>query len=313
MVQKFDIINLTTQEKMTFGFEEEEILLDEDSIDWGTVGSKVEKYNFPKQVGYDVSSSRLLDRTIKIVAYVWAGIPYEERKKMTESEYYTKSLEAIEKKKKKLNALINPLNDCRIKLNKFYIEGRPSTSIDYSSKWKENNEILCKATIKIYCTKPLWKMNYARFIPLATTAPKFRFPLVLKQSGIIMGQKTNYSLVVVNNTGDVEVGAKITLKAMGEVVNPVFENVYTGLYMRLFHTMQIGEEIVINTSEDELTVTGVMDGVEYDYIDKWDFDSDFIQFQRGYNVFGYSADNETHTALEIYVELMEQFLEVPNA
>lgn len=312
MIQRFEIKNLSTGESMTFGFENEDLLIDENSLEWGTVGATINTYNFPEQIGYDISSSRLLDRSPKITAYVWANIPYEQYIKMTRKQYYEECEKVIEQKKKKLNALINPLNDCEIVINNYHLTGRPSTSISYSSKWKENNEIMCKATIQMYCAKPLWKANTSSFYPLVTTVGLFHFPLTFAPGGIQMGARTNYSLVAVRNDGDVPIGAIITLKAKGQVINPIIENVYTGQYMRLFHTMQEDEEIVINTSSDELTITGYVDGEEFDYISKWDFTSDFIQFQRGYNVFGYSADENTYEALEIYVRLNEEFLGVEN-
>ena len=83
--------------------------------------------------------------------------------------------------------------------------------------------------------------------------------------------------------------------------------------MRLLHTMQEGEIIEINTSDDELTIIGIIDEEQYDYVSKWDFNSDFIQFQKGFNVLGYSADDETYTNLEISMELNENLLEVQDA
>lgn len=313
MIEHFEIKNLYTNESMTFGFEEEDFLIDENSLSWGTVNAVINTYNFPEQIGFDISNSRLLDRQVKITGYVWANIPYIQAMKMTEKQYYQESEKIIELKKKKLNALINPLNDCEILLKDFHLTCRPSSTISYSSNLRENNEIMCKFTIQMYCVKPLWKANKSLFYPLVTTVGLFHFPLTFRPKGIQMGVRTNYSLIAVTNNGDVTVGAKIILKARGQVINPVVENVYTGEYMRLLHTMQENEIIEINTSDDELTITGIIDEEQYDYVSKWDFNSDFIQFQKGFNVLGYSADDETYTNLEISMELNESLLEVQNA
>lgn len=313
MIEHFEVKNLYTNESMTFGFEEEDFLIDENSLNWGTVDVDINTYNFPEQIGFDISSSRLLDRPVKITGYAWANIPREQFERMTAEEYYAECEKVIESKKKRLNALINPLNDCEILLKDFHLTCRPSSTVSYSTKWKENNEIICKFTIQMYCAKPLWKANKSLFYPLVTTIGLLHFPLTFKPQGIQMGARTNYSLIAVTNNGDVTVGAKIILKARGQVINPVVENVYTGEYMRLFHTMQEGEVIEINTSDDELTIIGTIDEEQYDYVSKWDFNSDFIQFQKGFNVLGYSADDETYTNLEISMELNENLLEVQDA
>ena len=313
MIEHFEIKNLYTNDIMTFGFEEEDFLIDENSLSWGTVGTNINTYNFPEQIGFDISSSRLLDRSVMITGYAWANIPYKQSIKMTEGQYYKECQKIIEQKKKKLNSLINPLNDCEILLKDFHLTCRPSTTVSYSAQWKENNEIMCKFTIQMYCAKPLWKSNKSLFYPLVTTVGMFHFPLTFNPQGIQMGARTNYSLIAVTNNGDVEVGAKVILKAKGEVINPIIENVYTGEYMRLLHTMQEGEVIEINTSDDELTIIGIVDEEVIDYVSKWDFNSDFIKFQKGFNVLGYSADDETYTNLEIFMELNESLLEVYNA
>lgn len=90
------------------------------------------------------------------------------------------------------------------------------------------------------------------------------------------------------NESDTAVGMIITITALGEVKNPILYNLH-GQYIGLNITMQAADEIIINTSRGDKTVT--MGGENI--ISKLMRGSTFLQMETGENAFVIVSDTET--------------------
>lgn len=133
--------------------------------------------------------------------------------------------------------------------------------------------------------------------------PMFEFPFCndsLTEKLLIMGEIYQFTEVVVAYDGDAEVGATITLHAIGEVTNPAIYNVETSEQM-LIDTGKMetltgsgfiaGDDIIICTVKGKKTVKLLRDGVYTNILNALDRNSDWFQLSKGENVLSYTAES----------------------
>lgn len=301
MIDSILLKNLTTNIEVEMNKSGSTYLLDTDGIDWGAVEGDHNSYKYPGQIGSLLSSTNLGERTVSITGYVWTPVPIEIMLQYRGDDEGLENyrLTRLEEKKRILNTFINPRQYIRVKVGNFYVDGRPDSSIKYSSAWSDNNEIKCKFTFSLFCNSPMFKQEAIVETVMNGVSGGLRFPLILKNTGVKFGERTNYQLVSVLNSGDIETGVKLTLTAIGDVINPVIENVYTGERIAINKTMTAGEEIVVVTNKGSRDIKGYIGGREFNYFAYWDYTNDWIQLQVGQSLLGYSADASTHQALDV--------------
>lgn len=268
-----------------------------DSVDWGSVESIHHSYKYVNQIGVYVTSTSLETRSITIQGWVIAD---------TEA--------VMTKRKQMLNRFFNPRQAIDLFYKDYVLRFLPNTSVRYSAIIAENNEIICKFKIEGYCPDPLFSERVENKVLAASTIPKFHFPLILSKNpsppgGMIFGLRQPSLIVVITNSGAVDVGMKIVFKANGTLSGPSLINVNTQKYFKINKTMQAGEEIMINTNIGEKKILGTLNGITSNYFKYRDFDSEWLQLKVGDNLFRYDADENIEN-LEVYIYFNNKYLEV---
>ena len=306
MIGEFLLKNLTLGLEVKFGQELDcDFLFQDDGVDWGNIQAQHNIYNYPGQVGDTISSTIIKNRDISIEAYAYY-IPTDDEKALygrEELEQY--AYEKIKEKKKKLNDIINPDHYVRLTIGNYYIQGKPSATPQYAVGFENNNIYFCKFLINIFCDNPMFKKITDAITVLSGDVGVFHFPLIFEGDvGYVMGTRTGYLILLVENEGNATIGGKIYLRAKGVIQNPMVENVITGEKIKINKTLQNGETVIINTIDgDDKGVWGIYQGIEQNYLAYWDFDNDWLKFSAGSTIIGYSTENQSEDLLDVSIEL----------
>lgn len=303
MITSFEVKNMTTDDRITFGQD-----LDCDylykSVDWGSAGATHNTYNYPNQVGVSIYSSKINERDISIVGWVYYVLSEDERRINNRKEWDKYAYEKIKRKKDILSGVFNPVDVIRITTGGYYIEGKPSASIKYGSEEEDNNIYFCKFSVSLYCNNPMFKKETIVKKALSGDIPAFSFPLILTPNGVVFGTRKDYLTLVVENEGNVAIGGRIILKSKGNVVNPSITNVETGEKIKINKTMSSGEEIIITTVDGaERGVVGNIGGNKENYLRYWNFKNNWLKFQKGTSLIEYATDNQSESQLEVMIEI----------
>lgn len=306
MVKGFIIENQTTKERVTFGQTPKyDYIYKNDGLDWGYAPATHSTYFYPEQVGEYISVTNITGREITITGYAFYvptevdlsnygkfdGIPALVEREML-------------KKKKVLNGLINPKDFLKITIGNFYLEGKPTRSIQYGNTYQENNEFFCMFVINVYCNNPMFHKVVAPNTVVSGSSPAWHFPLEIPDTGFQFSTRTDYLVISVENEGDSTVGGIITLKADGEVKNPSVENIETGESFTIYKTMQRGDVIEVDTRAGSYRgIKGGHGEPTENYFKYWDFDNKWLQFGIGTNLVGYSTENQSELLLTVTVDV----------
>ena len=313
MIDSIKLKNLTTNKVITLNKSlGNSYVLETDGIDWGTADATHHKYQNQTGIGEIITSTKISTRTITIIGRICSvftlkqlSMRYGTSDRATLDNY---RIDEIEKSKKELSQLINPENYIRVFCGDYYIDGKATSGINFSYKWKENNEVYCKFAFSLDCKNPLFQKNFPRVTQMGGITGGFHFPLIIPENvGIHMGIKQSYQLLAIENDSDVEIGGVIYMKASGTVENPSMTNVYTNESLQINKTLSANEIVRIDTVNRK--ITGSTDGgINFvNYFAYWDFENDWLQFEVGESLLGYSADNETYKELEIWIEINKGF------
>lgn len=306
MVKSFILENIDNKTSMSFGQTiSSDCLYKDDGVDWGNAPAAHSTFSYPTQLGEYISSTAIKGRSVSIMGFVFY-IPTEgEKASMTSSELIEYCEKKMMKKKSILNTIVNPTQNVRLTIGDYYIEGKPSSSIRYGSNVQDNNEYFCSFSISIYCNNPMFRKSTLPKTVLNGMNGAFHFPLVFpKNKGIIMGIRSSYKLIAIENEGNVSTGCIIRLKATGTIKNPTITNVDTGEFITINKTMVEGEVIEINTNDgSEKGVKGYIGDQEMNYFMYWDFDSSWLKFPIGTSLVGYSIYSGDTSSLEISIVL----------
>lgn len=292
MIESLILTNTVTLQSVVLDKDNSYFVLDE--ADLGTVEGTHHSYKYVSQVGVYIDSTTLEQRTVAISGWV-IGDTYDE----------------LRENKKILNRLVNPLHPIDAVIQeKYKLTFKPDYSVKYSVSYKENNEVLCKFLIQGTCADPMFTTKDKQYALIASTIPKFRFPLVIPQgTGILMGLREPSLLATLNNGGDIDTGLLVTFSCTSTVTNPSLLNVDTREFIKVNKTMSAGEQIVISTGSGEKYIKGIVDGVEYNYFKYMDFDSTWLQLHTGENTLKYDADSNV-AGLEVLISFLPKYLEV---
>lgn len=306
MIERFTLTNKQLSKQVIFGQDYDcDYLFQDDGLDWGIAQGEHSTYTYPGQIGSSISNSSVKERDIIISGFVFY-VPTDEDKAshLSRSSLQDFVYSKIKEKKEKLNELINPLNDIRITIGDYYIEGKPSQSISYGKTSEDNNKYFCKFLIYIFCNNPTFRKDVQISVANKSVQGAFHFPLVFNESfDFVMGIRTNYNSIFVDNEGGVEVGGKIIIQAHGEVKNIEIKNVLNDDTMKIVKTLQDGERIEINTRDGEKSIKGFVQGFESNYLKYLDFGGDWITFTPGRTLISYLTENESESLIDISVEI----------
>lgn len=306
MVSSFTLMNKENGNSITFGqTTSSECLYKDDGVDWGNAPATHNTFSYPSQLGEYISSTSVKGRDISIMGYVYYLPNEAEKANIAPSEMEQYCYNKMRKKKELLNNIVNPTQVVRLEIGDYYIEGKPSKSIIYGSDISSNNQYFCSFLITIFCNNPMFRKITLPNTVLSGTQPAFRFPLVFTQNkGIIMGVRSNYRLIAIENEGNVPTGGIIQIKSNGTVVNPTLTNIVTGEFITVNKTMVEGEIIEINTNDgNEKGIRGYLNDEELNYFKYWDFDNTWIKFPIGTTMIGFSTEEGDESLLEITITM----------
>lgn len=265
-----------------------------DLVDWDVINGVHHSNKYVGQVGESVLSTTLNTRPITITGWVLSN---------------DGNIVLMKDRKDKLNSFVNPFQEIKLVTVGKTISFMPESTIKYSTKVNENNEYFCKFTIQGICFNPIFVDEIETEILAAAVRGAFKFPLVLKSSGFIMGRKTSSSLFNVSYSGVIETGFEIILKANGTLTNPKIINRDTNQFFKINKTLESGEVVRILSDVSRRRVIGIINGVEYNYFNYKDFDSSWLTLKRGDNVFKFEADSNVSN-LEVAISFTNKYLEV---
>lgn len=315
MIQELQIINKVNGKWLSLAMDgSTQYVLDE--VDWDVPSVSFSTYRVPFQIGVSLSGTELGTRKPSITGYIVSRVYGREFLGRGWNEFLEAQLQDVEQKKYELNRVVNPLQEIRIVVGEYFIDGRPSNAVKFSNKENENNEVLCMFTIDVDCFSPMFRLDKGKQTVFAQVQPKFRFPLVLKETGNIMGAVSNQKIINVINDGDCDIGGIIKLEAVGGTVkNPTIFNVGTQEQFMIRLTLQDGDYLLINTKIGEENVihhhvnylsTGKPkdENVLADVIEG----STFFQFKQGSNLYGYSVEQGSDVFVNLTIDMDELFL-----
>lgn len=155
-------------------------------------------------------------------------------------------------------------------------------------------------TVAILCPFPYFKDAQEMIDDLSSLINDFHFPFSSTASPqIVFGHIESVNNVNVVNSGTVEVGMTIELYAMASVTNPKIYNYITNDYIGLDFEMQTGDQITINTTAGNKTVTLLRNGVTTNLFNYISQGSTWLQLEVGGNEFVYTVDSGSVSSLSV--------------
>lgn len=143
--------------------------------------------------------------------------------------------------------------------------------------------------VSLLCPDPYFKELKEKKAEIAIWRPTFKFPLAIKEEGIEMGYREPSLIVNIFNGGDAEAGMKFVFKADATVESPSLFNVNTREYFKVEKTLIQGDRVEVSTGYQDKKVTFIRNGIR-STLHEWDYNSTFMQLDRGDNLFRYDAD-----------------------
>ena len=145
--------------------------------------------------------------------------------------------------------------------------------------------------ISILCLQPFFRDAQYIVNQLSQVVDNFEFPFSTEEEGIIFSYIDKTNEVVVTNKGEVNTGVIITLKASGEVVNPIIYDATNNTTFALNITMHVGDVIVINTNRGSKSVTMTTNNITSNIINSMVRGSEFFNLAPGETVFAYDCES----------------------
>ena len=177
----------------------------------------------------------------------------------------------------------------------FYYESDIERKINY---YVENVNLVRKAnyiyaTINLLCPSPYFMDSTETIATLQNWDKLLTFPLVIPDgTGIEFGSQNNATAIEIENNSHIPYGLTITFMANGEVVNPSLKNIKTNEIMKLNYTLELGEQIVVTTYNNDKTITHIdSNGNETNITNTLVFGTKFLQAPNGSNKFATDADS----------------------
>ena len=232
-----------------------------------------------------VSSVRIDSRTITIEA------TYDERSGMKKAE-----MEQF------LIGFFNPLETSRVTINKNgYIRYLDFIVSSFTTGF-ENAHKKLKFQVVGDAADPFMKDSEEFAEDVASKTPMIIAPFYFTSSGIVASVRNFRSVFELVNSGHVETGIDLVIKASGEVVNPVFTNLDTGEYLKVNKTLVSGDTLEISTKRLNSFIR--LNGTNISrYKDRG---SKYFQLQPGNNTVTFSADSG-YTLMSVFPKYRSEY------
>ncbi len=159
--------------------------------------------------------------------------------------------------------------------------------------FKESVSRLQKFQIQVLSPFPYWFEELDKRKDIALWTKDAYFPLVTtKENPVIFGHRVSNLICSIYNSGDVEIGMRIQLKALATVVNPSVLNIYTQEFIKIIQVLERGDilEITTYTNNKRIEIHKA-NGTTKNVFNWMTLDSDFLQLAVGDNTFRYDAES----------------------
>lgn len=177
----------------------------------------------------------------------------------------------------------------------YYYEADIERKINY---YVENVTLTRKAnyiyaTINLLCPSPYFMDSTETIATLQNWDKLLTFPLEIPDgTGIEFGSKNESTSIEIENNSHIPYGLTIIFIANGTVVNPSIRNTRTNEIMTLNYTLELGEQIVVNTYNNEKSITHIdSEGNETNITNALVFGTKFLQAPNGVNKYVTSASS----------------------
>ena len=177
----------------------------------------------------------------------------------------------------------------------YYYEGDIKRKIYY---YVENLTLTRKAncvyaSINLICPSPYFMDSEETIATLNNWDKLLTFPLEIPDgTGIEFGSKNEATAIEIENNSHIPYGLTIIFSANGEVENPILKNTRTNETMKLNYTLELGEQIVVTTYNNEKTITHIdANGDETNITNSLVFGTKFLQAPNGVNKYETDADS----------------------
>lgn len=283
------ITNVVTGSSITF--DNKNFILNNFNADNTSVNHATSKT--VKQIGEYVTASSVSSRKPTLIGYI-----------MSESEY------DLNNKKTQLLNLINPLQDIKLIANNSYVlECKPLNTVQWGSKWEENNNQFVKFMIPFVAPNTIWKDINTTTVSFNPIKNNFIFPISIV-GDMYFGLASQEHTVSIFNPTNLDLGCYFKLVAIEEVVNPILTNTTTNESLSLNISLQADDTLEINTefgnkaillnNQDAISAFGFSNN------SKW------LQIAPGFNEFTYSCENGAIGGLKITIEFTQAYWGVIN-
>lgn len=193
---------------------------------------------------------------------------------------------AAEKRALLLRAFAPRVGGTLIYDNKYQLSVVP-TKTPVIEKYEENPSF----NLTLYAAYPYWRSVSETSESLLSVTKEFRFPWNISEP-YRFGSFSDRMYVNVTNMGNVPARWTLQLRANADLTNPVIQNMKTLQLVRVLKTMEAGEQLVIDFTGQELTVTGTHpDGSTFDAFEYLDIDSEPFELAVGDNLIRIDAGN----------------------
>lgn len=118
----------------------------------------------------------------------------------------------------------------------------------------------------------------------------FMFPVSFPESGIVLGDITEGTVVDAENRGEETSGLVIEIQADNSVINPKIYNTSTREFTEIDISIGTGDSIVIDSRRGSKTITLYRNGEAINILNKMSRDSDWISVDQGENLFTFTCD-----------------------
>lgn len=287
MIEEITIVNSTLNQSITLNKTSAAFLLADDSaIDWGTISADISTYDSVSRIGVGVNNiSMATGRDISIVGWI-----------------VNDDNGTIEEKKSQLRTFCNPFDEITIVIGEYKIDGVFSQIVKYPSSNKENNEIICKFLIYIFCPNPLFSLVEKQEAVAYTVYKKsFVFPLVWQEEEpIVFGLRQGLGDFILTNSGTLDTGFEAYIYVADNITGLHITNLTNNsvLSIKSTVTLENGDIIYINTvfGKRSIKVGKSLDNLENAF-SIFDLSSEFLQLLPGENQMQFSVDSGSVSAL----------------
>lgn len=245
MVESIVLVNKSLGTSLPINMATRDYVLE--NVDWGAIESSNKSYKFINQVGVYVTGTTLESRTISILGWVVAD-----------------TIDDMKRRKKFLNSFVNPLQRIDLQYNEYRIEGIPETSIKYGSEMPENNEVMCKFLINLFCPDPMFYTQNGSYVSVANWAPKFRFPLIIPSGNYVVYGDTPQETGTLENPVELTGVSEFTVKNQlyqPKLVRPIRRVDQVKDELQTCFKSSYDKKIVLDGSSDESWSKNVVSGI----------------------------------------------------